>query len=337
MEGDSINYSNKRNYSWAIFLVIVGIVFLLNTTGVVGWAIWTYVVRFWPILIVLIGIRIILGNSVFARIIGVILTILLTTAAFGIAYMQLTSKSFNFLPSKVNNWVLQGGGGMFNLGQEIVESTLSLSPTEYAVVSERSIVMDVGACKFNIAEEESITEYITIDSKYPKSNKEPELIDSLESGVLNINFNGASSDTFLLFYDESEYDIVLGQLSIPSSFDIKLGAGNGVIILEETPVKDFWAEVGAGKLDVEMGTDSIPSGEIRLVVGAGKMNLKIPNRVGYILEYDLGVGEITIGGSSVSGMSAGRGKYTSPNYSSTDIKLNMYVNVGVGSFNIDDF
>lgn len=334
MDGDNVGYTNKRNYSWAAFLILLGIVLLLNTTSVVGWGIWTYVIRFWPILIVLIGIRIILGNSVFGRVIGMIFTILLTTAAFGVAYMQLTSKSFDFLPEKVNNWVLQGGGGMFNLGQEIVQGTLSLSSTEYSDVTQRNLKMDVGACKFTILDED-IQEYITIDSTYPITYNEPELIHSFQSGILDIILQGAGKDTFVLFYDESSYDVVLGQLSIPSSFDIKLGAGSGEILLESVSVKDFWAEVGAGKLDVQLDVSSIPSGETRLLVGAGKMNFKLPSRVGYVLEYDLGVGSITIDGESVSGASGGRGKYTSSNYDSSDMKLNMYVNVGVGSFNID--
>ena len=52
-------YGSKRNYSWAVFLVLVGILLLLNTTGVVGWGIWQYIARFWPVFIVLIGIKII--------------------------------------------------------------------------------------------------------------------------------------------------------------------------------------------------------------------------------------------------------------------------------------
>ncbi len=334
MEGSNVQYSNERNYSWAAFLILVGVMFLLNTTGVVGWGIWIYVVRFWPVLVILIGIRIILGNSLLARILGMLFTIGLTVGVFGISYMQFTEKEIPFLPEKVNEWVLKGGSGMFNLQQEILEESNKVSGYEYKDIVERKVAIDVGACKFTVSED-SIDEFISIDSKFPKNYTAPKLEHSEENGILDLSVSGASSKSFYLFYDESQYDIKLGQLLVPSSLDIKLGAGSGDISLESIPVKDFWAEVGAGKLDATFTTDSLPSGEVRLSVGAGKMNLTLPTRVGYVLEYDLGVGSITADGKEISGISGGRGKFSSSNYSSSDMKLNIYVTVGVGSFNID--
>lgn len=334
MEGSTVQNSDERNYSWAAFLILVGIMFLLNTTGVVGWGIWIYVIRFWPVLVILIGIRIILGNSLLARILGMLFTIALTVGVFGISYMQFTEKEIPFVPEKVNEWVLKGGSGMFNLQQEIVEESEKVSGYEYKDIVERSLGIDVGACKFSVSEDD-MDEYITMDSKFPKNYTAPKLEHREENGILNLSVTGASSKSFYLFYDESQYDIKLGQLTLPTNLDIKLGAGSGDITLDSIPVKDFWAEVGAGKLDASFTTDSIPSGEVRLSVGAGKMNLTVPTRVGYVLEYDLGVGSISTDGKEISGVSGGRGKYTSSNYSSSDMKLNIYISVGVGSFNIE--
>ncbi|GEM_PF-1974066 len=325
----------NRNYSWAVFLILVGVMFLLNTTGTVGWGIWLYISRFWPILIILIGIRIILGNSTIAKVLGMIFTIVLTIGAFGIAYMQFTQKEIPFLSSKVNNWVFQGGGGMFNLGQERVEESLILSADQYAGVVERSLTMDVGACTFTL-QDNDIQEYISINSKFPKSYESPQLEHSLDKGKLNLILTGASAKSFYLFYDESEYDITLGQWEIPTDFDITLSAGKGEIVLERAPIQDFFAEIGAGKLDVEFDVNTIPSGEVRFTVGAGEMNLKIPTRVGYVLEYDLGVGSITMNGDKISGVSGGRGKYISDNYVSSDMKVNIFLSVGVGEFNIEN-
>ncbi len=335
MEESNLRYSSGRNYSWAAFLILVGIMFLLNTTGTIGWGIWLYIARFWPILIVLIGIRLILGNSLVARILGMLFTIVLTIGAFGVAYMQFTEKGFPFLPSKINDWVLEGGSGMFNLGQESVEESIILSSDEYTGVQERSLTIDVGACDFKMRDDD-IEEYISIETKFPKSYESPELEHTFDKGKLDLTLTGATAKAFYLFYDESKYDITLGQWEIPTDLDITLGAGKGGIILEKVPVKDFWAEVGAGKFNIEFNVDTIPTGDVRLTVGAGEMNLKIPTRVGYILDYDLGIGSITMNGGEISGVSGGRGKYTSGNYNTSDMKINIYVSVGVGEFNIDN-
>ena len=46
----------------AIILVIVGVVLLLQTTGVVSWDLWLNLWRFWPVLIIAIGINVFLGR-----------------------------------------------------------------------------------------------------------------------------------------------------------------------------------------------------------------------------------------------------------------------------------
>lgn len=334
MESSSVSYSNPRNYSWAAFLILVGIMLLLNTTGVIDWSIWIYVMRFWPILIVLIGVRIILGNSLFARIIGMLLTIVLTSGAFLVAYVQAKGEAVSFLPDKVNDWVLEGGSGVFNLAGEKVEESIVLDFDEYSDIEERTLEMEVGACEF-ILSEEDIDEYIKIDSKFPKGYDSPELNHSSDSGELSLEFDGASSKGVNLFYDESEYDIKLGQLDIPTNLDIKLGAGKGEVSFESLKLNDLWAEVGAGKLDIDLDMDSMPTGEVRLTVGAGQMSMNIPQRVGYVINYDLGVGHIEADGNDISGVSGGRGKFTSSNYESSDIKLDIFVSVGVGEFSIE--
>ncbi len=46
-----------------------------------------------------------------------ILTIVLTIMVFVVAYIQYTKQGIEFLPKKINDWVLQGGGGVFNFKQ----------------------------------------------------------------------------------------------------------------------------------------------------------------------------------------------------------------------------
>jgi hypothetical protein len=45
---------------WGIFLLFLGIVFLLQTLGVLPWGLWGTLWRFWPVLIIIIGVSILL-------------------------------------------------------------------------------------------------------------------------------------------------------------------------------------------------------------------------------------------------------------------------------------
>jgi hypothetical protein len=50
---------------WGIFLLFLGIVFLLQTSGILPWGLWGTLWRFWPVLIIIIGIGILLrGRNV---------------------------------------------------------------------------------------------------------------------------------------------------------------------------------------------------------------------------------------------------------------------------------
>lgn len=335
MAGGSSEYTTRKDNSWAVFLILFGALLLLNSIGVVSWGIWSYIVRFWPILIILIGLRIILGRFGIGRLINMILTIVLTLGVFVIAYIQYTQQGIEFFPDEVNNWVLQGGGGIFNLKKELIESNFAITPSQYPNTKERVVRIDVGACNIQVNQNEA-DELIKISSKYPKDFTQPSFSHSENSGALDIDFTGAKADNPLLFYDNSEYNMFIGNKDLITDLDIKLGVGNGTLNLEDLLIKDFWAEVGAGELDIVLGVQSIPSGEIRMVVGAGKMNFKIPSRIGYTLEYDLGIGNITVNGKSVSEISGGRGRYVSDNLATSDVPITIYVTVGVGSFNIDN-
>jgi len=49
--------------TWGIFLMFLGIVFLLQTTGVLAWTLWGTLWRFWPVAIVLVGLGILLRRQ----------------------------------------------------------------------------------------------------------------------------------------------------------------------------------------------------------------------------------------------------------------------------------
>lgn len=327
-------YGSRRNYSWAVFLVLVGILLLLNTTEVVGWGIWQYIVRFWPVFIVLIGIKIILGESFLARALEIFFTILLTVAVFGVAYIQYTAKGVQFLPKSVNEWILEGGSGMFNLTEDNVQSEIYVSFDEYQNIVERNLLLKMGAGSMNIIEDGEANEYLRIKQNHPRVYEDSVLEQSEMNGALSLNFLSASPKSFNLFPNESSYDISIGQLSLPTTLDIDIGTGSGELDLQRLPVKDFYTKIGAGNFSATFSRYSLPSGDIFFNIGTGKMTLYIPERIGYMFEYDLGVGQINVEGKDISDFSTGRGKYTSSNYEDADIKLDMIVNVGVGSFTI---
>ena len=57
-----IKAKSRRGFSlFGLLLVTLGVVLLLNTTGVLPFGIWLELVDFWPVLLVLVGIKMIVA------------------------------------------------------------------------------------------------------------------------------------------------------------------------------------------------------------------------------------------------------------------------------------
>ena len=71
---------------FGIFLLFLGIVFLLQNLGVLSWGLWRELWRFWPILVIGVGLRLLLKNYN-PWLISVIFLVLLC-AGLGVAIWQ---------------------------------------------------------------------------------------------------------------------------------------------------------------------------------------------------------------------------------------------------------
>jgi lia operon protein LiaF len=73
-----------NNVMGGIILIAAGLVLLSNTMGFVGWEIWNVLFRFWPVLLILGGIEMLLGKNLAGRIFSGIVS--LAAVSFVIAY-----------------------------------------------------------------------------------------------------------------------------------------------------------------------------------------------------------------------------------------------------------
>ena len=73
---------------WGIFLIFLGCLLLLNSFGTLSWEIWNRLIDFWPVLLILVGIRIILGKSLLAR----LLMTLISLAVFGSVLLYIVGR-----------------------------------------------------------------------------------------------------------------------------------------------------------------------------------------------------------------------------------------------------
>lgn len=72
----------EKNSIFAVLLIIIGIVFLLNNFGILPWIIWREIWRFWPVLLIIVGIKNIFGKSYLGMFISNLLNIIIILFVF---------------------------------------------------------------------------------------------------------------------------------------------------------------------------------------------------------------------------------------------------------------
>jgi hypothetical protein len=318
-------------YSGAVFLIIIGSIFLLNTTGALSWSVWLLLMRFWPVFIIMAGIQIILGKNKFGAIsIGVIALVIYTfIAIFAVISTGLTIRGNDVVRpawrDRVNNVLLKDPGDM-----KSSEDTYELVSEE---IDDIDLDLNVGVGKFSLTDD-SDSKDVTFSSKYYENMGEPDYQTMVDDKTLEIDFS--QKDNFVMWGFKSrgpEYNLQIPDLKPINNLNFDLGAGEGDVNFENVSLGELDLEVGAGKLEVRLSENSLPKSLSNVKVGAGDLTIYVPRGTQYKVKYDVGVGEARIFGEEFSGLGKD-GDVTSNDYDDAEVRLELDVNVGVGKFEI---
>ncbi len=75
--------TDRSNIIFGTVLICLGILFLLNTFNLISWHTWNLIIRFWPLILVIIGLNILLKRSKLWWIVPIIIIVLFVTLIFG--------------------------------------------------------------------------------------------------------------------------------------------------------------------------------------------------------------------------------------------------------------
>ena len=105
--GEEIAEGEHHHYHgggvWGVFLIFSGSLLLLNSFGTLPWEIWNRLIDFWPVLLILVGIRIMLGKSLLSR----LLMTLISLSVFGTIFLYVLGKEAPLLVESLPRQWLQ--------------------------------------------------------------------------------------------------------------------------------------------------------------------------------------------------------------------------------------
>lgn len=317
----------SKDYTWALFLIFLGIVFLLNTTGVLSWDIWLYILNYWPVLLILTGLKMILGDSRLSRIIIFILSLSVFLWIGLCSYSRSNEIHNDFLP-KITDLCQN----TYIADSETKTENFLIERSQYPEAEELEYYINLGLSEFSI--NDGINEFINLQAEYTTNHSEPIVSEVLNGDILRIDVTEENRGLGFLNFNTSKYHINIGS-DLLSNIYITNGVGSGDINFTNQFLNNLSITTGTGDIDLEFGVNSLPTKDLTLKTETGSISLSLPPDTGYMITYNIGVGEIKIEGDKIGGIGTQGENIKSPNYDDATNSINIITDIGVGNLSIN--
>lgn len=93
------------SFVWGFFLIFVGTLLFLNVMGLAPWTIWEVLSRYWPLILVFIGLDVILGRSGFSNVISFIIAFAFFATILGAILVKVFPQAVVWLPREILNYL----------------------------------------------------------------------------------------------------------------------------------------------------------------------------------------------------------------------------------------
>lgn len=286
----------KSKIILGLIFITIGIFLLLTNLGLINYDVFYSLTNLWPLLLIVIGVNVIFrNNKVISYITWVLFFIVL------IVYGVYTQSNSGFTELSTENLIME-----------------RKTETNYAKLD-----LDLGASRLGInsTDNDLLSADLKgrrLDYKEQYSNGNEKVDISFESRGFNIN-NLQSHDATYDFYLNS---------NVIWDLEFDLGALSGELNLENIPVRSMDLDSGAASLTLILGDKH--DLDFSINSGASSIDLIIPRGVGLRIDLDSG---LTSSNIDDLGLIDKGDYYTTPNFESADVKINMDIDMGVGKIN----
>jgi hypothetical protein len=340
---------NSKRAFWGTVFILGGIYFTLKHFGLlnfsVDWRVWS---KFWPLLLILIGVRFLIpkeSRSVNLVIIAVILLILVYSFYRGYQNRRLNSddngnfpglpftyhsgpKHFNS-PKDDEDSDLDSSNGINNFDQG--KGTLNQKFTIPVNPEIKSVALSVngGAAEYTA----DVTHSDLFEAMIHTPNSNPYVMESSISGGLekikvstgnhqNNDFNKESTNTFKIGLNPE----------ILWSFDMNIGAGKIEYDFSGYKVENLNLNLGVSSAKIKLGR-MVSHCEVSINSGLGSLNLKVPKSSACKVHLDGALNSNNLEGFQ----KVDDNTYQTANYSSSDHKIEIQFSGGISQFSISTY
>ncbi|MEW6033702.1 MAG: DUF5668 domain-containing protein [Chloroflexota bacterium] len=281
-----------------LILIVLGILFLLNNLGVVSWGIWGILWRFWPVILILIGLNILWGrrNPAVVFLITAVLLVALVGAAVAI----------------------EG-------------SRTSVTPTSF---SQPLQGVERAAVEINFGAGDLLVGSLPADSTNLAAGTGAPGVDQdfrLRNGTAELELRVPAHAPFWYTGDKGVRLEAMLSPKVPLELTVKTGASNAQLNLTALRLTRLKVDTGASRLRVQLPA-AAGTTEAEIRAGAAHVTVTIPPGVAARVTPTTGLGSFNIDTSRFPKVGA---YYESPDYATASNRVNLRVDAGVSSVDIE--
>lgn len=262
---------NAGRVIWGLVLVGLGVLFLAANAGWVDWGFALYLVQLWPLILVLVGIRLLLGGRPPA--LAVVLMIVVVAAGVAIAAISYGS---------------DGGPGW-----SAAKTTAIVGPSTQGYAQARATIR-LGAAGFEITGQETGT---MVQGTYD-SRREPLIVQSPSaagSSMYSLSVGQTDQGWVWLPFGGTHEKLKL-QLApnIPWMLEVDTGAVDGTLDLANVTLEGLTLKAGASSVDITVGPRVVSGARVVVDGGAASFQLRLPRQLDITLTTSTGLSAVDV-------------------------------------------
>ena len=294
---------SNKGVGFGVFLLTVGIIWVLVSVGVISWSIFHALFVLWPLVLVLIGINIIFRNNEIIK------------AVAWVAFLAVViSYGYFFEDGRT------GDSG------EGITAGRSVSIERRAEVQKGNLKIAFGGTRINLDSDASALLEAEIQDEYVTYS------DKVEDGVSKIafdkkNYNIGSFNKNL----STRYNRFHLSNQVPWDIEIDTGAVDAAFDLSGLAVEKFSLDMGAANISLTLG-DDYANPRIDINAGAAKLDIKVPSDAGVRIRVDGALNSTNLDGP---GWEKRDRTYYSEGYDDAAVKIDMDVDTAVSKLTVD--
>lgn len=291
-----------KSFAASIVLIFLGFIFLLNNFGILPWEIWQSLWKFWPVILILVGLEFIFGKQVSWKLLLIVLFLI-----FGLPFLLSTNP----------------------FSKELTQNESLKIEEKLGTIIAGKIDVDLGVTNLDITPLASQSaEIVKGSAQYPKSIGTLQKDFKIEDGTGILKIKGSFNSNIPLVKGTALLNLDLTQ-AIPFEINLKLGAGLSNIDLSNLSISKFELDSGVSSINIKFPE----KGTIKAVIqgGAANITIEVPKTLEAKIRFQATIKSLNI---SEERFSKRDGEYISQNYETSSDKLDLELNTTVASVTI---